>query len=457
MAQKHKFDYDLIVIGSGAAGSTAALAATKKGKKVALIDGDVFGGESANWRDVPSMALLEATNLFTSARHGSRFGLRSATLGYNYPAILAWRDKAIKRGGSADNRKFYESAGITTYASNAYFLTPHEISVNRTHLTADKFVIATGTHFASPDTYGIETVKYHTLRTIFDTKRIPRNLFIVGSGPEAIEYANIFAALGSKVYISEKAVHILPDFDQEVGALLADYLHEALGVNILTQTQVSEVAPKGVGTNITYTRGAVSRNVQVDSVLYSENRTPTVDLGLENAAVEYTMAGISVDDHLRTSARHIYAAGSVTSPNVGTQVAMLQGRSAAFNLYSKSPSNPDQSLIPRLIHTNPGVASVGLSGIDCLKRDLAINSAVVPLSQIPRSNTSDFTKGFVKLIADKKGQLLGGTIVAPHASEMIQEITLALAQNLSAAEIARLPHGFLSWSEAIRAAASKLA
>lgn len=458
MARKQqKFDYDLIVIGSGASGSTAALAAARAGKKVGLVDGGTFGGESANWGDVPTQALLEATNLYKSAKAGSRFGLRSNMLGYNYPTMQAWREKAIKRSGSADNRHFYESAHITTHAGNAHFLTPHEITVNRTHLTAEQFIIATGSHFAPPDTYGIETIRYKTLRTIFEDKRIPRSLFIVGSGSEAMEHASILATLGTKVYIAEKAVHLMPDADQEVGQLFEDYFHATLGVTVLTQTQVTEVESKGIGVRVTYTRGTTPRTVQVDEILYTENRVPTVDLGLENAAVEYTSTGIKVDDYLRTTARHIYAAGSVTDSHASTQIAMLHGRVAAHNLSAKAPIQPDVRLVPRLTYTEPAVASVGLTDSECLKRDLAINTALAPLAQIPRSNTSDFTHGFVKLIADKKGLLLGGTIVAPHASEMIQELSLAINQNLTAADLARLPHGFLSWSEAIRAAASKLA
>lgn len=457
MARKQKFDYDLIVIGSGAAGSTAALAAASAKQHVALVDGGTFGGESANWGDVPTEALLEVTNLYNEAKQGSRFGLRSTTLGYNYPAMQAWREKAITRSGSANNRRFYEKAGITTLPGNAHFLTPHEISVNRTHLTADNFIIASGSHFATPDIYGIETIKYKTLRTSFSDKRLPRSLFIVGSGPEAMEHASIFATLGTKVYIAEKAIHLMPESDHEVGELLAEYLHATRGIDILTQCQITQVEPKGLGVRVTYTRGTTNRTVQVDEILFTENRAPSVDLGLENAAINYTAAGIKTDDYLRTTARHIYATGSVVDSRASTQTAMVHGRIAAHNLYAKSPLSPDTSLIPRLTYTDPGVASVGLTDGECLKRDLPIRSALVPLAQVARSNTSDFTTGFVKLITDKKGLLLGATIVAPHAAEMIHEVSLAINQNLTAADLARLPHGFLSWSEAIRVAASKLA
>jgi len=144
MAKKVTFDYDLIVIGSGAGGSAAATIAARAGKKVAVIEADTFGGDSPNWSDVPTKALLHAAHLYDEARHGARFGLRSNTLGYNYPSLRAWKDLAVKRTGAGGNRKYYENEGIATFAGTAHFLSPHEISVNRRHVSAEKFLVATG-------------------------------------------------------------------------------------------------------------------------------------------------------------------------------------------------------------------------------------------------------------------------------------------------------------------------
>ena len=135
MAKKHSFDYDLIVIGSGAGGSAAATIAAREGKKVAIIEEDTFGGDSPNFSDIPTKALLHAAQLYDEARHGARFGLRSNTLGYNYPSLRAWKDLAVKRTGAAGNRKFYESQGIDTIEGRAHFLSPHEVSVNRNHIS----------------------------------------------------------------------------------------------------------------------------------------------------------------------------------------------------------------------------------------------------------------------------------------------------------------------------------
>ena len=457
MAKKTKFDYDLIVIGSGAAGSTAALSMARAGKKVALVEAGVFGGESPNYGDVPTKAMLHAAALYQDARDGTRFGIRSTMLGYNYPTVQAWKQKAIKRSGSANNRDFYTRAGIETFDGIAHFLTPHEITVNRKHLTADNFFIATGAQFAQPDVYGIDTVNYQTPRTILNTKRIPRSLFIVSSDPEALEYAQMFATFGTKVYVSERAQRILPNFDTSVSELIEKQFSDTLGISFLTQTQLAGVEPKGLGVRVSFARGQTTKSVQVDEILFLE-RSPVTDLGLENAHVTYTPAGIEVNDYLRTSAQHIYAGGATVNSNCSTQVAMLHGRIVAQTILTKKPVRvPDESPIPRVIHTSPAIATVGLTDDDCLRRDLPINQAVVPLSQVVRANTSDTSVGFVKLIADKKGVLLGATIVAPAAGEMIHEIALALNQNLTAHDLAIMPHAFMTWSEATRAAAGKLA
>ena len=226
MAKKHSFDYDLIVIGSGAGGSAAATIAARDGKKVAIIEADRFGGDSPNWSDVPTKALLHAAQLFDEARHGARFGLRSSTMGYNYPSIRAWKELAIKRTGAANNRKFYESQGIDTFAGNAHFLTPNEITVNRKRITSEHFLVATGSHWVAPDIQGLADIPYLTPRTILESIRPPKSLYIIGAGTVGVEIAQLMAIFGTKVYMAEVAARILPKEDEEVGVLMERLLHE---------------------------------------------------------------------------------------------------------------------------------------------------------------------------------------------------------------------------------------
>lgn len=457
MAQKKQtFDYDLIVIGSGAGGSAAATIAAQEGKKVAVVEGGTFGGESPNWGDVPTKALMHAAQLYDEAKQGARFGLRSATIGYNYPSLQSWKDLAVKRTGAGGNRRYYENVGIDTFNSQAHFLSPHEISVNRRHLSAKNFLIATGSHYVTPNIQGLKDVDFLTPRTILDLTRPPKSLFVIGGGSTGVELAQLMAIFGTKVYIAEIASRLLPKEDEEAGQLLERLLKEQKGVTSLTQTRTLSVIKNGLRKRVTYTRGGVEKSIHVDEVLVATGRAPSVDLGLENATVEYTPKGIEVTDQLQTTARHIYAAGDCLGRNSPTHTALLESRVAAHNILHKSKIVPDYTATPHLTFTYPGIASVGLTEDDCLKRDLHINKAISPLNIIARANTSDFRDGFVKLIADKKGNLLGATVMAPSAAEIIHELALAVRHGLTVQEVAETPHAFLSWSEAVRVAAAKL-
>ena len=456
MAKKNQFDYDLIVIGSGAGGSAAATIAAREGKKVAIIEADTFGGDSPNWSDVPTKALLHAAQLYDEARHGARFGLRSNMLGYNYPSLRAWKELAVKRTGAAGNKKFYESQNIDAFAGNAHFLSPHEITINRRHITAAHFLVATGSHWVAPDIQGLADIHYLTPRTILETIRPPKSLYIIGAGTIGVELAQLMAIFGTKVYLAEVAARILPKEDEEVGELIERHLLESKGVTTLTQTRTLSIVKDGLGARVTFLRGGVEKSVRVDEILIATGRTPSVDLGLENASIRYTPAGIEVDEHLQTSARHIYAAGDVLGHSRHTHTALHESRVAAHNILMKTKVSPDYTASPRLTFTFPGIASVGLNEDDCLKRDLSINKATAPLGIIARSNTSDFHDGFVKVITDKKGVILGATIVAPHAAEIIHELALAVKYGLTASQVAATPHAFLSWSEGVRVACGKL-
>jgi pyruvate/2-oxoglutarate dehydrogenase complex dihydrolipoamide dehydrogenase (E3) component len=456
MARKNKFDYDLIVIGSGAGGSAAATIAAHEGKRVAIIESDTLGGDSPNWSDIPTKALLHAANLYDEARHGARFGLRSSTLGYNYPSIRAWKELAVKRTGAGDNRRYYENQGIDVFNDMAHFLSPNEISVNRRHLSAEYFLVATGSRWIVPDIPGLETIKYLTPRTILETIRPPKSLFIIGGGDVGIEIAQLMAIFGTKVYIAEKAGRLLPHHDSEVGELIERILSEQKGVTALTHSRVVSVEKDGLSKRVTISRAGVERSVRVDEILIAAGRAPNVDLGLENAGVKYTAKGIDVNDHLQTSVKHIFAAGDVLGRGSQTHTVLLESHVAANNILRRDKIKPDYTATPEVIFTNPGIATVGLSEDDCLKRDLPINKAIAPLNIIARSNTSDFRDGFVKIVTDKKGVVLGASVVAPHAGEIIHELVLAVKYGLTADDIAQTPHAFLSWSEAVRVAAGKL-
>ncbi|OYX43924.1 hypothetical protein B7Y94_00700 [Candidatus Saccharibacteria bacterium 32-49-12] len=456
MATKHTFDYDLIVIGSGAGGSAAATIAARDGKRVAIVENDTFGGESPNWSDVPTKALIHVARLYDEARHASRFGLRTSTLGYNYPSIRAWKEQAVKRTGAANNRRYYENNGISAFHGTARFISPHEITVNRRHLSASNFLIATGSSWMVPKIQGLTEIDYFTPRTILEAIRPPKSLAVIGAGSHGVEIANLMATFGTKVHLIDKASRILPNFDKEVGELIEKNLTDRKGVSVLTHSRVLSVSKEGISKRVLIDRGGSERSIKVDEILIATGRRANVDLGLENASVAYTADGIKVSDTLQTSNRHIYAAGDVIGRVKTTHTALLESRVVAHNVFNRTKVTPDYTATPNIVFAYPEIAHVGWSEDDCRRRDLNINKTIAPLSIIARSNTADYRDGFVKLITDKKGIIIGGTVVSPHAGEMIHEIGLAIKHGLSAKDLADTPHAFLSWSEAVRVAASRL-
>lgn len=454
---KQKHDYDLIVIGSGAGGSVAATIAARAGKRVAIVENDELGGASPNFGDIPVNALLHAAGVYETAKSGQQFGIRSGTIGYNYPSIKAWKELVVSRAGAgANSSRFYESEGVTIYHGLAHFISPYEISVNRRHLSASYFLIATGAKWVRPAIEGLDKVHYLTARSALDLLRPPKTLFIVGGGSTGVEFARLFSTFGTKVYIGEVAPRLLPTEDEEASELTERVLEEQKGVTTLTSTRVTKVSKDALKKRVTYTRGDVEHSVKVDEILIATGKMPSVDIGLENAEVEYTPRGIEVNEFLQTSNKHIYAAGDVLGEYMYTHVALLESRIAAHNILHRDKHTPDYTAIPRITHMSPEIASVGLYEDDCIKRDMAINKATAPLNIIGRANTTNMRDGFVKVLTDKKGVLIGATIVAPNAGEMIHELTLAIQHHMTAHDVASTIHAFPSWSEAVRVACGKL-
>jgi pyruvate/2-oxoglutarate dehydrogenase complex dihydrolipoamide dehydrogenase (E3) component len=453
---KQKFDYDLIVIGSGAGGSVAAHIVAQSGKRVAIVESDTFGGETPNWGGVPAGALMHAAKVYDSAKHGQELGLRSAAIGYNFPSVKAWKDGVVRRTGAAKSRQYYESEGMTVIEGDAHFISPHEITVNRRHLSSDHFLIATGSHVTKPSIEGLDKVDYLTMREAVDMVRPPKSLFVIGAGAVGVEFAELFAIFGSKVYIADITPRILPKEDTEVSTVLQDVFTHDRGMTILTSAKVIKVAKEGVMKRVTFQYGGEVKSVKVEEILLATGKTPNTDLGLENAGVEYSAKGITANDLMQTSTRHIYAAGDVTGPYRYTHTAIYQSRIAAHNMLSRDKATADYRAVPRITFTSPEVASVGMSEEECIRKDLPIKKSVVPLTIVGRANISNVRDGFVKVMADRDGSILGATVMSPHAGEIIHELTLAIQHNLKAQDVANTLHAFPTWSEAVRSACSKI-
>ena len=456
MSQKPTFDYDYIVIGSGAGGSPAASILASVGKKGAVVEKSTFGGESPNWGDVPTGFMSYTINTYQIAKNAAKFGLRTNSVGYNYPSLLSWKDVVTRRTGAGGNHRYYEKQGIGVFAGNAHFLSPNEIAVNRRHLSARKFLIATGSDWQIPKIPGLENTTYHTPKTIFNLKRLPKTIFVIGSSTTALELAHIFSVLGTKVYIAEESSRILPNFDEEVSSLLTNDAKKNRNISVLTYTKVISIQKSSIQKRITFLQGQVEKSVRVDEILIADQQIPATDLGLENAGVTYTRKGVSVDSSLRTSARHIFAAGSVVDATIQTHEVLSQSRIAAHNLLHNNKLKTGDSPRLQVAFTQPEIAQVGMNENDCRKKGIKVKMAIVPLTATVRSNITDQRTGFMKLIINQRRVIIGATIVGPHASDIIAELSLAIRHKITSDELASTPHCFTSWSEAVRIAAGKL-
>jgi pyruvate/2-oxoglutarate dehydrogenase complex dihydrolipoamide dehydrogenase (E3) component len=454
---KQKYDFDLIVLGSGGGGSVAALIAAGAGKRVAMIEPDIMGGECPNYGCVPTKALLHAAVIYDAAKHGQQFGIRSGTLTYNYPSLKAWKDLAVDRTGTGEGRRLYEAEGIKVLEGEAHFISNHEVTVNRRHISAENFLVATGTHNFIPPVEGLDKTGYITFKEAVNLTRPPKSLFIVGAGSVGCEFAELFAIFGTKIYLADITPRILAKEDGEVSELVRNTFENERGMEVLTNTKVLRVAKESLAKRIYFQQGAVEKSVKVDEILIATGKLANIDIGLENAGVEYTPRGINANEFMQTTAKNIYAAGDVVGPYNYTHTAIYQSRIAANNILHKQKIAADYRAVPRVIFLNPEVASVGLTEDECIKRDLRIKKAVAPVAIIGRANTSNVERGFAKVITDSKGVLLGASIVSPRAGEIIHELTLAIQMGLTAQDVANTVHAFPTWSEAVRIACSKVA
>jgi pyruvate/2-oxoglutarate dehydrogenase complex dihydrolipoamide dehydrogenase (E3) component len=461
MARKksNTYDYDIVIIGSGAGGSVAAHIANRAGKSVAIIEAGMIGGECPNVGCVPTKALLHAAEIYDQAKHAERFGIRGKIVSYNYPSIKAWKDLAVKRTGTYLGEEMFKKEGIAVFTKPAHFLDPHTVSVGERRITGRQFLIAVGAKTFVPPIPGLKEVGYLTHEKAVDLLRPPRHLAIIGGGAIGCEFAQLFAIFGSNVHIIDVAPRLLSREDPEVGDAVAERLSKQYGVTLHLSATIA--AAESVSTKKRLTiKTASGKNIHVlaDEIMLATGKKGVADLGLENAGVAYSSSGIATNRQMQTSAQHIFAAGDCVGPYQFTHVATYQSRVAVHNmLHPKNPQRADYRAVPRCIFTSPEVAAVGPTEQELKDKSVPYVVAISPLQVIGRANTTDTNGGFVKVIAHKKtGVLISASIVSPHAGEMIHELTLAIQSRLQAKDVAHTIHAFPTWSEAVRVACAKL-
>jgi dihydrolipoamide dehydrogenase len=448
-------DFDVIIIGTGSGGGVASHMLKKAGKKVAVIEQEKIGGECPNYGCVPTKALLQAAETYNTIKKASNFGINVGSVSVDYPAIKAWKNTAVRRTGTEEGLKSYQDDGITVIKGHAHFIDEWTLSVHGKRYSAHQFLIATGTHDIIPHINGLTESGYIGYRDALELEKPPIKLFIIGGGAIGCEFAHIFSSFGSEVHIAEFAERLLANEDPEVGQL-TEAIFEANGVKVHIESKVVKVEKKGSQKIVTYEKLGKLHSVTVDEILLAAGKAPNTDLGLENARVKYDLGGVKVNREMQTTNSHIYAAGDVTGGYKFTHVASYESRIAAQNMTSNLKHLARYNAVPRCVFISPEIATVGATEAELKERNIRYQVGAIPISNASRSNTSQEDTGFVKIIANRKGVILGASIIAPRAGEMIHELALAVQWRMKASKIQYTIHAFPTWSQAVRMAASKI-
>lgn len=448
-------DFDVIVIGTGSGGGVGAHELLRAGKKVAVVEQEMMGGECPNYGCIPTKALLQAAEVLETARRAKDFGIAVSGARPNFKALKTWKDKAVWNTGTHAGQASYEKEGARVLLGHAHFIDPWTISVKGRRYTAHSFLIASGTHDFVPPIPGLAEAGFVGYREVLDSTTPPKSIFVIGGGAIGCEFSYFLNAFGVNVVIAEAAPRLLFREDTEIGEL-TQAIFEQKGIRAMTGTKVEKIAKKGKQKVVTVSVGSKKLNVVVDEILLAAGKRPNTDMGLENAGVTYNERGIEVTKQMQTTASHIYAAGDVTGNYMFTHTANYESRIAANNMLHRIKMTADYRAVPRCVFISPEAASVGVTEEQLQAKGVVYQVGATPTGWLGRANTSQEENGFVKIIANKKGIVLGASIVAPRAGEMIHELVLAVQYRMKASQLEHAIHAFPTWSQAVRSAAAKI-
>lgn len=448
-----KYDIDLCVIGGGSAGLVTAAGAAQLGARVVLIEATQMGGECLNSGCVPSKALLRSAEVAASIRNSTHFGLPSAYVVPELPAVMKHVADVIGEIAPHDNPERFRGLGVDVIPGHAEFEGPHRIKVATRTITSRWVVIATGSKPFVPSIPGLESVRYLTNENIFQLLEPVKHLLILGGGPIGLELAQAFIRLGTRVTVIEAAPQVLPQEDSDVAEAIRIEL-ENEGVHFVIGAQAKRIAFKSETVRLHLVLSSQALTVTGSHLLIATGRRPRIDgLNLLAAGIQAVDGKLEVDDRLRTNQKHIYACGDVVGPYRFTHMAEHQAGIVLRNMIFRIPATTERTVIPRCTFTDPEVASVGLSENDAKWRCRRYDTFRIPFSAIDRAITERRKAGFVKVLATPRGRLLGATIVGAHAGELIHEYALALRHGMTLRDISACIHAYPTYSQANRFAA----
>ncbi|OGP82790.1 MAG: mercuric reductase [Deltaproteobacteria bacterium RBG_16_54_11] len=452
------FDYDLGIIGGGAAGLTAAAGAAQFGAKSIIIEKyKELGGDCLHFGCVPSKTLIRSAGVWALARRSPEFGLPEVTLPpVDLGAVMDRVQSVIAQIQGHDSTERFCSLGAQVRFGQPRFLDDHTVEVDGDRLSAKAWIISTGSSPALPPVEGLLNVPYWTNETVFSQRILPPRLLVLGGGPIGLEMAQAFQRLGSRVTIVEFMDQILGPEDADVADILRNRL-EAEGMAMLTGTKAVKAESHGAEILLTVApasgKGA-TRVLKADALLVATGRKPNVmDLGLEQAGVEFTPRGIPTNARMQTTMHHMYACGDVNGQFPFTHVAGYEASVALTNIILHLPRRADYAKVGWCTYTDPEVASIGLNE----KRAKAANIEYRVLTEHFRENDRALaegeSRGKIKILISPKGKPLGCQIIGAHAGELIHEWVVAIAGGVKLSTMAGGIHVYPTLSEISKRAA----
>jgi pyruvate/2-oxoglutarate dehydrogenase complex dihydrolipoamide dehydrogenase (E3) component len=445
--------YDLVVIGAGSAGLTAAGFATQLGARIALLENNRIGGDCTWTGCVPSKTLLKIAKVAHQMRTAHRYGLTAADPAVDLKSVMSTVRNVVSQVYQHESPEVLRANGVDVFLGNARFIDPHTIAIDDTAIAARHVLLTTGAHSFIPPIQGLDSVNYLTYETVWERDVLPTHLLVIGAGPIGCEMAQAFCRLGSRVTVIEGGERMLPHDEPAASKVMAE-VFTSEGMDLRFNVTVEHAWQDTDDIHLI----AGGQELTGDALLIAAGRRPNVDnMALDKAGVVHSPRGIEVDDHLRTSQRHIYAAGDCTGSYQFTHYAGWQAAISVRNALLPGAAKGVHEQVPWTTFTDPEVAHIGLTEDEARERfGDAVMTCDWPMEQVDRARAEGDTAGFLKLIHQKDGTLLGATIVSGRAGEMIHEWIVALERGLKVADLARIIHVYPTYSTASMQAAADI-
>src|SRR5713101_550897 len=443
--------FDVVVIGGGPGGYVAALRAAQLGASTAIVEKDRMGGTCLVRGCIPTKALLQSTELYSLAKAGEPFGLVTGNVGFDWPMAQKRKTQVVDQLVKGVEG-LLKAGGVTSLRGAARLSGKGHVTIDGEAINARDIVIATGSAISRIPLKGAElTIDSDR---ILELKEVPARLAVIGGGVVGMEFAAMFAALGTRVTVLEMLPQVLPMVDADLVTAYAKHL-TGLGGVIQTNAKVTEVVKAKGGLQVQFSAGGEGGAVDADQVLLAVGRSPyTEGLGAAEAGVKLERGRVVVDSHLRTTADHVWAIGDVIGGIMLAHVASYEGVCAVENIAGHADRVPDYHAAPNCIYTEPEIAHVGLGEKEAKDKGLEVRVGRFPFAASGRALTLGQSEGFVKVIADAgSGKLLGAHIIGPRATDLIAEAALAIQNGLTLEQLDLTIHAHPTLPESLMEAA----